>query len=324
MVIAGANGFLGRCLARHWAEAGHEVVGLVRGEGVELGAGCRVVRWDGRTLGEWAGELEGAEALVNLAGRSVNCRYHARNRAEILQSRVASTTVLGEAISRCKRPPAVWVNSSTATIYRHAEDRPQDEQDGEIGEGFSVEVAQAWERAFFGARVPGAVRKVAIRTAIVLGREPGTVLSYLVRLARLGLGGPMGSGRQRVSWIHSDDFCRAVSWLIAHRECDGIVNLSSPEPVLNRELMREVRRAVGAPVGLPAAAWMLRLGAMALRTETELILKSRWVVPARLSAAGFRFRWTDLDAALDDLVGDHHRGKRGEKSRCHQMKSLSS
>ncbi len=300
IVISGANGFLGRGLARHFTSRGHEVVGLVRRPAGS--AHYRPVLWDGSALGDWAGELEGADVLVNLAGRSVNCRYHARNRAAILESRLASTRILGDAVAVCERPPAVWVNSSTATIYRHADDRPQDEAGGEIGEGFSVEIAKAWEKAFFAVRVPGTVRKVAIRTAIVLANEPGTFLDYLLRLAKLGLGGTMGSGRQMVSWIHLEDFCRAVDWLIDHREMDGIVNLASPGPVSNRELMWAVRQATGARCGLPSARWMLELGALAMQTEAELILKSRWVLPTRLTANGFRFRWTKIEEAVANMV----------------------
>lgn len=300
IVIAAANSFLGRSLARHFSDRGHEVIGLVRRDLV--GEPYRLVRWDGLTLGDWVGALEGADALINLAGRTVNCRYNQKNRDEILESRTQTTTLLGEAVAQCEEPPSVWINSSTATIYRHAEDRAQDESEGELGEGFSVEIAKAWEKAFFGARVPGSVRKVAMRTSIVLGRESGTVLDVLLRLARFRLGGRMGNGRQRVSWIHEEDFCRAVGWLIANPECDGFINVVSPQAVTNRELMSAVRAAAGVRLGLPAARWMLEIGALALRTETELILKSRWVVPGRLSAHGFEFRWTNLPEALRDLA----------------------
>ena len=300
IVIAAANSFLGRSLARHFSLQGHEVIGLVRRP--LSGEPFHLEQWDGIALGDWIRLLEGADALINLAGRTVNCRYHQKNRDEILDSRTTTTALLGEAVEQCEQPPTVWINSSTATIYRHAEDRPQDEVEGEIGEGFSVEVAKAWEKAFFSARVPGTVRKVAMRTSIVLGREEGTVLQVLLRLARLGLGGPMGSGRQRVSWIHEEDFCRAVEWLIRHPEMDGIVNVGSPAAVSNRGLMAAVRRAAGVPFGVPAARWMLELGALALRTETELVLKSRWVIPGRLKNHGFQFRWTGIASAIRDLT----------------------
>ena len=300
-VIAGANGFLGRALSRHLMREGWEVTGLVR-PGRSVAEGCRRVEWDGRVLATWVEALEGAEMLVNLAGRSVKCRYNAVNRAEILTSRIESTRILGDALALLTHPPALWVNSSTATIYRHAEDGPQDEIDGELGTGFSVEVAMEWENAFFRSRVPGYVRKVAIRSALVLARERGTVFDYLWKLARGGLGGAMAGGRQRVSWIHVDDFGRGIAWLAAHDDLQGVVNLTAPKAPTNRELMKEFRSRAGLPVGLPASRWMLELGAALLGSETELILKSRWVIPRRLQEHGFRFHWPEIGAALGDLA----------------------
>ena len=192
IIIAGANGFLARYLSRYFHNKGWQVAGLARRtEGLD--EHCRYIHWDGGTLGDWAGELDGCEVLVNMTGRSVNCRYNDKNKAEIISSRVNSTRVLGEAIAACENPPGVWMNASTATIYRHSEDQPQGEQ-GELGEGFSVEVAKAWEGAFFGAKVPGKVRKVALRTSLVMANEPGTVFDYLYKLSRLFLGGPVGGG----------------------------------------------------------------------------------------------------------------------------------
>jgi uncharacterized protein (TIGR01777 family) len=304
LVLAGGSGFLGRVLAAHFAAAGWEVVVLGRRAGTPGGA--RWVQWDARALGPWASELEGAAAVVNLAGRSVNCRYDAGNRAAILHSRVESTRVLGRAIAACEAPPPVWLNSSTATIYRHSLDRPMDEATGEIGatpaakDAFSVEVAQAWEAALAETETPG-VRKVALRTAMVLGLDPNSVYPTLLRLARLGLGGPLAGGRQYVSWIHAADFCRAIEWLIERPELSGPVNVAAPSPVTNAELMRRFRAAAGTPFGLPASRWMLELGAWALGTETELVLKSRRVVPRRLLESGFEFRFPLLQAALDDL-----------------------
>jgi uncharacterized protein len=304
IIIAGGSGFLGRLLVRHRSATGNEVVVLSRtGGGMDE---ARTVRWDGETVGLWAGELEGARAGINLAGRSVNCRYHARNRRLIMDSRVLPTRVLGEAMARCQAPPRVWLNASTATIYRHTFDRPMDEAGGEIGatpaakDAFSIEVACAWERAFEEACTP-ATRKVAMRTAMVLGREPGGIFHVLRRLTRLGLGGRMGSGRQYVSWIHEQDFCRAVEWLIEHEEMAGPVNLAAPNPLPNAEMMRLFRKVCGVGIGLPGAGWMLEVGAFLLRTETELIIKSRRVVPARLLEAGFEFRFPDLGSALGDL-----------------------
>lgn len=299
IVVAGANGFLGKYLCHWFHRLGWEVVGLSRNGGVTPVA--REVVWDGRSMGPWAAELEGAEVLVNLAGKSVNCRYHDRNKAAIFESRLASTAVLGEAIRGCENPPGLWCNSSTATIYRHAEDRPQDEETGELGEGFSVEVARAWERVFFESEVPEGVRQVALRTAIVLGNEPGSVFAYLRRIAWLGLGGKMGSGRQKMSWIHVDDFCRVIEWMIEKRELRDFYNLSAPNPTDNAGCMAGFRKIAGRGFGLPATRWMLEAGTFLMRSETELVLKSRWVLPKRLEEEGFEFRWPDFEEALEHL-----------------------
>lgn len=300
VVIFGANGFLGRYLTRHFAQQGKEVVAIARhrygcsGDGVFL-------EWDGRTPGPWALALEGAELVINLAGRSVNCRYNDRNRREILDSRIQSTRVIGEAIRGCRVPPKVWMNSSTATFYRHAEDGPQDEWGGEPGEGFSCGIARAWELAFFDAMVPGATRKIALRTGMVLANEPETVFEVLRGLVRAGLGGTMGKGSQRVSWIHVGDFLRAVDFLLHDPLMDGVVNITAPEFPTNGDLMRHFREAAGMPVGLPAAKWMLEVGARLLGTETELILKSRWAEPRRLREAGFRWQHGHIAEAIADL-----------------------
>ncbi|HET6406626.1 MAG TPA: TIGR01777 family oxidoreductase [Chthoniobacteraceae bacterium] len=300
LIIPGGSGFLGRRVAEWFAASGWDVTVLSRqGEPVP---GVRVARWDGATLGDWKSVFEGAEAVLNLAGRSVNCRYNSKNRAEILDSRVNSTRILGEAIAGCTIPPKVWLNSSTATIYRHAEDRPMDDETGEIGSGFSVGIALAWEKEFFERQLP-ATRRLALRTAMVMGPQPGGPFVVFHRLARLGLGGTLGSGRQMVSWLHDEDFCRAVEWLIDHEEVSGPINVSAPNPLPNREFMREVRRAARAPIGLPATRWMLEVGALILRTETELPLKSRWVLPSRLKAAGFSFNHPDWPNAALEIVG---------------------
>jgi uncharacterized protein (TIGR01777 family) len=305
LIIAGGSGFLGQPLARYFEARGWEVCVLTRQPRPErASASCRDRFWDGRTLGDWMQELDGATALVNLAGRSVDCRYHARNRKLMMDSRVESTRVLGEAIARCAHPPRVWLNSSTATIYKHSLDKPWDET-GPVGatpeakDAFSIEVAQAWERTFDAARVPG-TRKVAMRTAMVLGLVGG-VFPVLCRLARFGLGGHMASGRQYVSWVHELDFCRTVEWLIEHEEVEGIVNVAAPAPVPNRQMMAMVRKTCGVPFGLPAALWMLEFGAFFLRTETELIIKSRRVIPGRLLAGGFKFRFSEMSEAISDL-----------------------
>ena len=263
--------------------------------------------WSGETLADWTKELEGAKAVINLAGRSVDCRYHDRNRRLIMDSRVNSTRVLGEAIAKCQQPPRVWLNSSTATIYKHTFGPAWDES-GEIGatpeakDVFSMEVAQAWERAFGAANTPR-TRKVALRSAMVLGFGGNSVFPVLRRLVRLGLGGPMGSGRQFVSWIHQGDFCRAITWLLEQEDIAGPVNLAAPNPLTNAEMMQILRTVCGAPlgIGLPATEWMLEAGAFFLRTETELIIKSRRVLPGKLLRSGFQFQFQTVRDAASDL-----------------------
>lgn len=313
IILAGGRGFLGRVLARWFGGRGWDVVVLTRRptRRVEAGSAAaepvREIAWDGETLGPWVAELEGATAVVNLAGRSVNCRYHARNRRIILDSRLKPTRVLGEALGQGRTPPRVWLNASTATIYRHTLGAAWDEA-GEIGgtpeakDEFSVQVATAWERAFNEANTPR-TRKVALRSAMVLGRGRNSVFPMLRRLTRLGLGGRMGRGRQFVSWIHEADFCRAVEWLLAHDEMAGAVNLAAPNPLTNAEMMRTFRELCGVPFGLPATEWMLETGAFLLRTETELVLKSRRVIPGRLLAGGFAFHFPTFREAAADLMG---------------------
>lgn len=311
IILAGGSGFLGGILREHFLRRGCEVVVLTR---LPQGARdrAREVLWDGRTLGEWKRELDGADVVINLAGRSVNCRYHARNRKLMMDSRVDSTRVLGQAITRCASPPKVWLNSSTATIYQHTFGPAWDER-GDIGatpeakDEFSIEVATAWEREFNAAPVPR-TRKVALRTAMVLGHGANSVFPVLCRLARFGLGGRMGSGRQYVSWIHEADLCRAIDWLMEHEEFTGPVNVAAPNPVTNSEVMATVRELCGVPFGLPAAAWMLEVGAFLLRTETELIIKSRRVAPARLLASGFQFRFAQMREAMAELLARAARG----------------
>jgi uncharacterized protein (TIGR01777 family) len=267
------------------------------------------VRWDAASPGEWTAELEGADAVINLAGRSVNCRYTPENRRQIMDSRVVSTRVLGEAIARAGDPPRVWLQMSTATIYAHRFDAPNDEATGIVGGGeagapdtwrFSIDVARAWERALDEAATPR-TRRVKLRSAVVMSPDRGGIFDTLLGLVRRGLGGRAGSGRQYVSWIHDADFVRAIRWLIEHGEVDGAVNLASPNPLPNAEFMRVLRRAWGTRIGVPAAEWMLEVGAVFMRTETELILKSRRVVPGRLLQAGFTFDFPDWENAARDL-----------------------
>jgi uncharacterized protein (TIGR01777 family) len=307
IVIPGGSGQVGTVLARALQRDGHEVVVLSRGEG---SAPWRVVGWDARTLGPWADEIEGADVVINLAGRNVNCRYTPANRAEIMASRVDSTRVVGEAIARAERPPRVWLQASTATIYAHRLDAPNDEATGIVGGGeagapdtwrFSIDVATAWERALDEAETPR-TRRVKLRSAMTMSPDRGGIFDTLLGLVRRGLGGSAAGGRQYISWIHEADFVRAVLWLIERDDVDGAVNLAAPEPLPNAEFMRILREAWGTRVGLPATKWMLEIGARFMRTETELVLKSRRVVPGRLLAAGFTFTFPSWPAAASDLV----------------------
>jgi uncharacterized protein (TIGR01777 family) len=300
IVIAGGAGFLGRALVDHWSTTGADLVVLSRAEASQQLLGARTVRWDARTEGPWTRELDGADVLVNLCGRSVDCRYNEANRKLIYASRLESTRALGQALAVAQSPPRCWLNAASATIYRHAEDRPQDEFDGELGDGFSVDVCRQWEAELQAADTPR-TRKVAMRTAITLGRGGGA-LSPLLNLARLGMGGAQGPGTQMVSWLHVRDFCHAVDFLIATEALSGAVNLSAPESMSNEDFMARMRAAVGVRVGLPQPTWALALGAWLIRTETELLLKSRWVYSKRLLDAGFGFEFGKLDEALKDLV----------------------
>lgn len=305
IILAGGTGFLGNVLADYFAAKGAEVVILTRSTKTRAGL-IREARWDGETAGDWRKELDGARALINLAGLSVNCRYHARNRKLLLDSRLHSTRVLGEAIAQCANPPPVWLNSSTATIYKHNFGPAWDEA-GQIGgcaeakDIFSVHIATEWEREFNEAKTPS-TRKVALRSAMVLGHGKNSVLPNLLRLGRLGLGGTLAGGRQFVSWIHQEDFCRAVEWTIEHESLSGPVNLAAPNPVPNAEFMATIRKVCRAPFGLPASRWMLEIGAFFLRTETELLIKSRRVVPGKLLADGFVFHHPQLLSAIEQLV----------------------
>jgi uncharacterized protein (TIGR01777 family) len=269
----------------------------------------RVVAWDAATLGPWAAELDGADVVIGLAGRNVNCRYTPENRRLIMDSRVNATRVLGRAIAAAAHPPRAWLQASTATLYAHRFDAPNDEATGLIGGEepnapenwrFSIQVAKAWEAAAHEAVLPR-TRLVLLRSALTLSPDPGGIFATLLSLVRLGAGGAVAGGRQYVSWIHAADFVRSVLWLIEHAEIDGPVNLASPNPLPQAEFMRVLRQAYGMPIGLPATAWMAAIGALVLQTETELILKSRRVVPGRMLAAGFEFQFPNWPEAARDL-----------------------
>ncbi len=305
-LLTGGTGQVGMLLGRALLAGGHDVVALSRHP---RPAPWRVAPWDAETIGPWAAELEAADVVINLAGRNVNCRYTRENRRLIMDSRVKSTRAVGSAIARAARPPRVWLQASTATIYAHRFDAPNDEMTGIIGGQepdapetwhFSVEVAKAWERAAAESVGPR-TRLVLMRSALTLSPDRGGIFSVLLNFVRTGLGGPVAGGRQYVSWVHDHDFILAVLWLIDHPEIDGPVNLAAPNPLPQAEFMRVLRAAWGMPIGLPATAWMAAIGALLLQTETELLLKSRRVVPGRLAAAGFEFQFPAWSDAARDL-----------------------
>jgi uncharacterized protein len=307
IVIAGGSGHLGRMLVRHFHQSGGDITVLSR---FPAPTPWKTVHWNGRDLNAWTEELEAADVLINLAGRSVNCRYTPGNRRQILDSRVDSTRALARAVAQSARPPRLWMNASTATIYRHSLDRDMDEQTGELGGSesgvpetwrFSTDVATAWEQAFFETALPN-TRRIALRAAMVMSPDPGGAFDLLLSLVRRGFGGSAASGAQFVSWIHDLDFVRAVEFLIARPDLDGPINICAPHPLPNRDFMRALREASGALVGLPASRWMLEVGAVFLRTETELILKSRRAVPRRLLESGFEFLFPSWPEAAQDLV----------------------
>jgi uncharacterized protein (TIGR01777 family) len=319
IIIAGGSGFIGQALAARWGKDNRILIlgrqdtqahnnsygrkALTAAEGYHI----THWRWDGYQVEpHWAKEIEGCDLVINLAGRSVNCRYNRRNRQEILESRVNATKAIGQAIREATMPPKLWLNAASATIYRHAQDRPQDECTGEPGSGFSVQVCQSWEKAFFEQRTPF-TRKIALRTAITLG-EGGVLVPYR-RLIRWGLGGRQGSGRQMYSWVHVEDIGRAVEWFFDHPELEGVYNIAAPGPVTNNCFMATLRKLEGRCFGLPAPTWLLKLGAALIGTETELLLKSRWVIPTKLEQTGFRFRYPQLDEALAAILRTSSRSK---------------
>ncbi|MEV4254740.1 TIGR01777 family oxidoreductase [Spirillospora sp. NPDC049652] len=305
VVIPGGSGQVGAILDRALTAAGHDVVVLTRRP-----SRPREVAWDGRTPGPWTDEIDGADVVVNLAGRSVSCRYTPANLQDMLDSRVRSTEAVGEAIAKAAAPPRLWLQASTATVYAHRFDAPNDEATGEIGGRepgvpryweYSVRIARNWEAAQSRADTPH-TRRVALRAAMVMSPDKGGVFAHMLGMVRLGLGGPVAGGGQYVSWIHDRDFVRAVQFLIERDDLSGPVNLTSPNPLPYRDFMRHLRRAWGMPVGLPATAWMAELGALALRSDTELLLKSRRVTPGRLLDAGFTFDHAEWPVAAEDLV----------------------
>jgi uncharacterized protein (TIGR01777 family) len=322
ILIPGGSGQVGTILARHLTAQGHEITILSRNPPAQPTHPWRTLPWDGLTPGPWAAELDSTDAVIHLSGRSVNCRYTPSNRQAIFDSRVKPTLLLGRLIAASPTPPRIWMNASTSTFYRIALDRPQDEFTGELGDlpsqrgtrepanlpetwSFSIDVAHRWEEALAAIPTPR-TRKIRLRSSMVMSPDPGGVFSVLSRLTRFGLGGIQGSGRQFVSWMHDLDYCRATDLLLAHPgltdETSGVVNMTAPEPLPNRDFMRTLRHAWHTPIGLPATRWMLELGTYFMRTETELVLKSRRAVPTLLLRHGFQFTFPTWPEAATDLV----------------------
>lgn len=298
IVLAGGNGYLGNVLAKHFSSLADEVVILARKPKANDG-NIKTLLWDGKTMGDWANSLSDTDLLVNLCGKNVNCRYTEQNKKEIFDSRLVPTRLLGKAIEGLKNPPKLWINITSATVYRHAEDHEQDEFTGEIGKGFSVEVCKAWENSFFETETPQ-TRKIALRMGIVLGLQDGA-FPRLLNLVKLGMGGKQGNGQQYMSWIHEADAARSIEWLLNHPEIKGVVNCTAPNAIKNDLFMRSIRKAYGIYFGLPTPAWLLGIGAKIIGTETELILKSRWVKPAVLLNGGFEFKYGVVKEAVEAL-----------------------
>jgi len=299
IIIAGGNGYLGAVFAQYYKDLAGEVIILSRKPQAPNG-NIRTAQWDGETEGDWANQMEGAELLINLCGKNVNCRYTEKNRAELFSSRLLPTALLGRVISQLANPPKLWINITSATIYRHAEDRPQDELTGDIGYGLSVDICKQWEATFFGAETPK-TRKVALRMAVVLGKADGA-FPRLLNLIKFGLGGKQGNGEQYFSWVHEHDAARCTEFLLQNDDIEGALNCSAPQPVKNADLMKALRNAWGMPIGLPAPAWLLAIGLAIIGSEIELILKSRWVISTRLLEAGFKFQFNRIEHAIGDIV----------------------
>jgi len=290
IIIAGGTGFIGNYLSQQFKSAGYEIIIISRQAGH--------VNWNNNMALIQA--LENAEMLINLAGKSVDCRYNKKNKQEIFNSRIDTTRALGDAILLCKTTPKIWINSSTATIYRHAEDRPMTEHNGEIGTGFSVNIATSWEKTFFDFKLPN-TRQIALRMAIVLGKDGGVIKPFF-NLVRFGLGGKQGDGKQMFSWIHEEDLFNIILFLQQHTHLNGIFNTAAPNPVLNKTLMQVFRKYMNVSFGLPSPKWLLKIGAVLIKTETELILKSRWVIPEKLLQAGYKFKFATIEEALNSIL----------------------
>jgi uncharacterized protein (TIGR01777 family) len=298
LIIAAGTGFLGQVLINYFKNRFDEIVILTRGKSQTID-GIKYVNWNAGTFSGWENELENAAVLINLTGKSVDCRYTKENKKEILLSRIESTKILNKAVLNCKNPPKHWLNSSTATIYRFSLDKQMEEVNGEIGNDFSINVALSWEKAFFKTETPNTL-KTALRTSIVLGKNGGAFIP-LKTLAKLGFGGKQGKGNQFVSWIHEEDFARVIDFII-EKEMTGVVNVVSPKPIQNADFMQKLRKAVKFPFGVPLNETLLKFGAVLIQTQSELVLKSRNVIPKRLLENGFEFKFGDIDRAFKNLL----------------------
>lgn len=295
IIIAAGTGFLGKNLEKYFTEKGNQVYILTRNPKRK-----NEIRWDAKTLGEWKNLLEGSDVLINLAGKSVDCRYTEKNKREIYDSRINSTKVLQQAVDNCINKPKIWLNASSATIYVHSEKHLNTEENGIIGDDFSMNICKSWEEEFFKTENPD-TRKVVLRTSIVLGNNGGA-FTKLKMITKLGLGGKQGRGNQNVSWIHIDDFCRAVEWIIENEDISGKINVTAPNPLNNEEFMRKLRKEMKILFGLNAGVWQLEIASVFLKTETELLLKSRNVYPEKLIINGFKFSYPDIETAFKNLV----------------------
>ncbi len=310
IIIAGGTGFIGQALASYFS-SNNQVIILTRNVAENNNANkhltssiakcdnIKMVLWDGKNTGNWCKEIDGCDLVINLSGKSVNCRYTAANKQAIFDSRIYPTKAIGEAIRLCKNSPKLWLNAASATIYRSATDKPQDEFVGEIKNDFSVQVCKLWETTFFEQNTPQ-TRKIALRTAITLGN--GGVMVPYFNLLKFGLGGKQGNGRQMYSWVHIDDVCLIVDFLFSQTEINGVINVSSPNPVTNNTFMKVLRQQTNTTIGLPAFKWMLTIGAAIIGTETELILKSRWVLPTKLLSYGYQFKYPYLNDAFRAVI----------------------
>lgn len=295
ITIAAGTGFLGKNLERYFTEKGNQVYILTRNPKRK-----NEIYWDAKTLGEWKNYIENTDVLINLTGKSVDCRYNEKNKQEIYSSRIESTKILQQAVEQCINKPKVWLNASSATIYVHSETHLNIEENGIIGDDFSMNICKSWENEFFKGNNDN-VRKVALRTSIVLGNNGGA-FPKLKMLTKFGLGGKQGRGNQNISWIHIEDFCRTVEFIINNENISGEINVTAPNPLSNEDFMRKLRQQMKIPFGINAPVWQLEIASLFLNTETELLLKSRNVFPDKLMKSGFKFSYSEIDLAFENLI----------------------